>query len=33
MRDIWDSVEELLRNDTSLGWLDMQSYYLEVARS
>ena len=32
MLDAWDSVEELLHKDTSRGWLDIQSFFLQVAR-
>lgn len=32
MRDVWDRFEEAIAADTSLGWLDMHSYYLQVTR-
>jgi hypothetical protein len=32
LREVWDSFEELLLKDTSRGWLDMRSFYLEVTR-
>jgi hypothetical protein len=32
LRDVWDRVEELLVQDTSRGWLDMRSFYLEITR-
>jgi hypothetical protein len=32
MLEVWDMVEELLLQNTSRGWLDMRSFYLEVTR-
>jgi hypothetical protein len=32
MRHVWDAFEEEIARDTTRGWLDMQSFYLQLTR-
>jgi hypothetical protein len=32
MREVWDRFEERIAQDTARGWLDMQSFYLQLTR-
>ena len=32
MREVWDRFEEQMAQDTTRGWLDMQSFYLQLTR-
>jgi SAM dependent carboxyl methyltransferase len=32
MREVWDLFEEAISQDTTRGWLDMRSFYLQVTR-
>jgi hypothetical protein len=33
MGDVWDLFEDAVGQDTSRGWLDMRSFYLQLTRT